>query len=94
MAETTEALIGDDTFAAFVVALDQRTWPDGERRIVPITKRQLQAVREAMEEILPALRGRWAAEVLEEVAAEPGPVQRVARVLLQERAAEYRSGAR
>jgi hypothetical protein len=90
VAETTHGLITNEDFNAFEVALDRQTWPDGGM-VLPASKRQLVAIRAAMEQAAPEWRARWVAEALEQLAGEPGPVNRVAAVLLLETADEYRA---
>jgi hypothetical protein len=109
VAETTTKLITDEDFNAFEVALDRQTWPDGGR-IVPITRRQMAAVRAALEAAAGEVRARWVAEALDTVVlglqdqADTEPRGRDARArvdttvgiadLIRRLADEYRNGQR
>jgi hypothetical protein len=101
VAETTTTLVTNEDFNAFEVALDRQTWPDGGR-VVPITSRQMAAVRTALEAAAVEMRARWVAEALEEIAraVPPGGVAGETSIYglahgdLRRIAAEYRAGTR
>lgn len=63
----TDQLISDDVFTAFQVALDELTWPDRRTAteggfVLPLSGRQMRAIRGALETVAPLLVRELAAD--------------------------------